>query len=345
VSPATAARALGDYGSVSVAARDRVRQVAETLGYRANAMARSMITGRTQSIGVVIADIEDQFFASLTRGISDVALEADVAVLVTNTDERPDRERRAIDVFLEKQVDGILLAPSSVHVSDHLSDLVATGTPLVLVDRSVDGVDVDVVGVDARRAARELTDHLLDLGHRRIALIAGGEVERDRPRRASDSERPVRAISTEIDRYRGMLDALEARGVPFDPELLFIGGFHEDGARAQAERLLALDDPPTAIFPTGNLIALGVVQALNTAGVGMPDDISVASFDDLGWQSVIRPPLTVVAQPVHEIGATAMRRLLDRVQGDESPPQVLQLPTELLIRGSTGAPRSERVGW
>jgi LacI family transcriptional regulator len=341
VSPATAARALGEYGSVSPAARERVVRAADELGYRANAMARSMITGRTQSIGVVIADIEDQFFASLTRGISDVALEADFAVLVANTDERPDLEARAIEVFLEKQVDGILLAPSSIIHTDHLVGLAHTGTPVVLVDRAMDGLGLDSVRVDARRAARELSDHLLGLGHRRIAFISGGEVEPMYVER--ESSRPTRAISTEIDRYRGLVDAIEARGLTTDPSLVFIGGFHEDGARIQAERVLALDDPPTAIFPSGNLIALGVVQALNRAGVRVPDQMSVASFDDFGWQSAVTPPLTVVAQPVHEVGATAMRRLLDRIRGDESPPQVVELRAELIVRGSTGPPRRHPI--
>lgn len=340
VSPATAARVLGNYGAASDATRTRVHQAATELGYRANAMARSMITGRTQSIGVVIADIEDHFFASLTRGISDVARSADFEVLLANTDERPSLESRAIDVFLEKQVDGILLTPSSVATIDHLRALADTDVPVVLVDRYVDGLGFDGVRVDARKAARDLTDHLLDLGHRRIAFVSGGEVDPDRLTEPGDTDpdRPVRAISTEIDRYLGMVDALDARGVSLDPDLIFIGGFHAPGARVQAERVLALDDPPTAIFPTGNLIALGVVQALNAARVRMPDDMSVASFDDLGWQSVVQPPLTVVVQPVQEIGATAFRLLLDRINGDQSPPRLVELPTEFLVRGSTGPP-------
>jgi LacI family transcriptional regulator len=343
VSPATAGRALGNYGAVSDAVRTRVAAAADRLNYRPNAMARSMITGRTQSIGVVIADIEDQFFASLTRGISDIAAAAGLEVLVANSDERPALEARAVRVFQEKRVDGILLTPCSVRHSTHLRDLTRTGTPLVLIDRHIDGVDADTVKIDNRGAARQLVDHLLDLGHTRIAMVAGGEVVVPTVESRDDDERPARAASTEIDRYAGMVDALRDRGIEADPALVFIGGFHSDGARVQTERLLASRKRPTAIFASGNLIALGVLQGLNDHRIAVPHDISLVSFDDMGWQSVVQPPLTVVAQPVYEIGATATRRLLARLAGDESPPAVHELPTRLVVRGSAAAPRKRKA--
>src|SRR4051812_25277002 len=174
VSPATAARALGGYGSVSPAASDRVRAAAEALGYRANGVARSMITGRTMTLGVVLGDIENEFFSRVARGFTDVARAEGFDTIVANTDEQVGNERSAVRVFLERRVDGLMVAPASMTERAHLAAVRGSGAHLVVVDRRVPGLGVDTVLIDNVAAAGAAVAHLTAAGHRRIGVVTGG---------------------------------------------------------------------------------------------------------------------------------------------------------------------------
>jgi LacI family transcriptional regulator len=342
VSPATAGRALGGYGPVSEPVRERVLAAAKALGYRPNAVARSMITGQTHSLGLVIANVEDPFFARLTRGITDAARAEGFEVLVANTDEDLDLERRAVRIFEDKQVDGILITPTSADEVDHLRAAREQGTSVVLMDRYARGWDVDTVVVDNRRASRRVVRHLLDAGHTRIGLVTGGTPRESTsdPRQASPTR--LRLATTATDRIAGYREAFAERGLEPDPRYLRCGGFQREAARDETLGLLAASEPPTAIFATGSLLALGVLEAIREAGRRIPDDISVVSFDDADWWTVVQPPLSVVAQPLHEIGAVATRTLIQRIRGDESPATTHVLDTEFLSRESVAPPRGRR---
>jgi LacI family transcriptional regulator len=320
VSTATASRALGGYGAVSPEARERVTAAAASLGYRRNSLARSMITGTTHTIGLVVADIENPFFARAARGIADIAHRAGYEVLLVNSDEDPLVERAAVRTLIEKRVDGLIIAPASVDGTHHVGELLARHTPVVLIDRIVSGIDTDAVVVDNEEAARHAIEHLTSLGHRRIALLTSQGL-----------------IHTNQARLAGYLHGLEAAGIPADGALIRMAPYTREGAIAETVAVLELPDPPTAIFTTDNLMSLGAVTGTQHVGLLVPDQVSIVGFDDLEWTTIIRPALTVVAQPVYELGATAATRLIERIHGDQAPARTFTLATTFMLRGSTAA--------
>jgi len=319
VSVATASRALGAYGSTSQEVRTRVAEAAATLGYRRNSLARSMITGTTHTLGLVVADIENPFFARAARGIADVAHRAGYEVLLVNSDEDPAIERAAVRTLGEKQVDGLIIAPASADGGTHLDELIRRGTPVVQIDRVLPGITGDAVVVDNVEAARRAIDHLATLGHRRIALLTSQGL-----------------IHTNQARLAGYLQGLEAAGLPIADELIRMAQYTRQAAVRETLAVLELHDPATALFTTDNLMSLGAFDGMQRAGRSVPAQVSLVGFDDLEWTTIVRPPLTVVAQPVYELGAAAATRLLERLAGDESPPRTITLATSFIVRGSTG---------
>ena len=337
VSTATAARALGGYGSVSPTTKEKVLAAADELGYRANSLARSMITGTTNTIGVVLADIENPFFSRALRGIADTAHAAGFEVILTNTDEDAGTERAAVRVLTEKRVDGLVVCPASGAGADHLAAAVHGHTPVVLIDRRIPGLQADTVGIGNKAAAREVTQRLIDLGHRRIGLLTGGQMATDavllRP-----GLRGVERLGATTGGVRaaGYRDALLAAGLTPDPRYVSVEGFRQEDAAAATKRLLDLPDPPTALIALDSVLALGALQALRDAGVRCPDQMSLIGFDDADWAEVVTPPLTVIAQPVYEIGVRACELLLRRIGGDTRRAVHLKLSTTFIARQSAG---------
>ncbi len=337
VSPATAARALGGYGSVSDEARSQVLAASARLRYRPNKLARSMITGTTQTIGVVVGDIELSFFARAVRGIADEAKLAGFEVILVNSDEDFAKEQAAIGVLLEKQVDGLIVAAAAPRDAAHLEDIVERSIPLVLFDRIVAGIDCDAVVVDNFRAAQNATRHLIRLGHRRIAIMVEAETALPPERLPVSNPGPVGAMTSAL-REIGWADALRGGGVTVTEDLIRRCAYDREAARAETVAALRSSDPPTAILATDETMSIGVMEALTDAGLRIPEEISVVAFDDAAWTTLVRPPLTVVAQPVYELGQLAARRLLARIGGDDTPPHVEMRDTTFLVRGSTAPP-------
>jgi len=333
VSKATAARALGGYGLVSEAARQQVLETAERLGYRANTVARSMITGTTNTLALIVADIENPFFARAARGFTDTARREGYEVIVANTDEDVDAERAAVKVLLEKRVDGLVVAAASRLSFDHLEAAQSAGVQVVLLDRHIPGLAADSVLVDSRAAARSAVNHLIELGHERIALVTGASPE-EIARGTGGYSRHL--MSTGRDRIDGYRQALRDAGIELVPEYLKLGDFHREAAGELARELLAATPRPSAIFTTDAVITLGVLEALQRGGVAIPDDVSLIGFDDPDWTVVVHPRLTVVAQPAYDLGALAAQRVILRIRGDESKPRRHRLPTELVVRESAG---------
>jgi len=333
VSRSTASRALADYGSVSPRAREQVRAAAEKLGYRPNQLARSMITGRTHTLGVVVADIQNPFFAGVTRGITDAARAAGYQVLLGNTDEDLATERTVVKTLRDKLVDGLVVAPASTADVGHLVALRDAGCPIVLLDRYAPDLHTDAVTIDNHGATEDVVRRLLAAGHRRIALVslAGSGADEE----AGDGPNP---ISTGIERVNGYRSALRSAGIEDTERYLRMGGFHRQDPATMTTGLLTLPEPPTAVFATDSLIALGVLSAVHGRGLRVPDDISVVTFDDADWARVVRPPLSVVAQPVHEMGARAVRAVISRIEGSKSRPRHTTLDTEFIARDSIAPP-------
>lgn len=331
VSKATAARALGDYGAVSDAVRDRVHKAAEQLGYRPNQLARSMTTRRSQTIGIVLGDIENPYFAAATRGAADVAAAAGYDVILSNSDERPEVEAKAIAVLLAKRVDGMLVAPASSLAPGNLRPVIEARRPLVLFDRTVVGIEADAVVTGNRAAAQQLTELLLDVGHRRIAFTT--TLPHDGPFRRAD-ELSMSAVAERVD---GFLGALTAAGIAQPASFV-----HLNAPRAGVDTLVAgllqSDNAPTAIIASDSLIALAAFRAAQRLGQSIPDQLSLVSFDDADWMSVTMPGITVMEQPIHRVGAEGARILLRRLAGDPSPAATVVFAQRLIERGSVAAP-------
>jgi LacI family transcriptional regulator len=338
VSRSTASRALAGYGVVSKDAAERVLAAAAELDYHANGVARSMKTGRSNTLGAVVADIENAFFARAMRGFTDVARANGFQVILTNTDEDPVVEQSAVRVFQERRVDGIVATPASLDTTGHLHAAHAAGVPIVLLDRRIPGLAVDVVQIDNVLAARETTQQLITAGHRKIAMLTG-VTELEVSVHASDLES---GVSTTRDRLQGYREALGAAGLVYRPDYVRTADFHLMAARQEAERLFRMRDRPTAVFTTDSTNALGVLLALRDVGLHVPQDVSVVAFDDADWADVVEPGLSVMAQPVHEMGRLSASLLVSRIRGEALPPKQHVLKTQWLARESVGPPPRRR---
>ncbi len=337
VSRATAARVLGGYGSASPAARERVLAAAGTLRYRPNALARSMKSGTTRTLGVVVSDIQLAFFSQAVRGIADAARAEGFEVILANTDEEIALERAAVGVLVDKQVDGLIVVPAEPGESGHLREAQERGIPVVLLDRGSPGISCDVVVVDNHRAARNAVRHLVRLGHRRVAIVLEEGTALDAAEIVKARLRPDGGVTSPI-REAGWASALLEAGHAVTDDLICRARYDRADACRITTAALDLPDRPTAILTTDETMTLGAVDAIHQAGLRMFADISLVAFDDLPWTELVRPPLTVVAQPVHDLGVTATQRLLGRIAGSDGPPETVVLPTSFVVRGSTGAP-------
>jgi LacI family transcriptional regulator len=341
VSTATAARALGGYGSVRESTRVRVLAAAEELGYRPNSLARSMITGSSRTLGVLMSDIENPFFRRSLRGIADTARDSGFELLLANTDEEFESERSAVAVMAERRVDGLIVCPAETGDRLHLSTVISSGIPVVLLDRKLAGLKADTVGIDNRRAARRATQILLDQGHHRIAILTGGHEEILERLLRPDMRGIERLSATTVgSRAAGYRDALAEAGLPLRHEYLSANGFRREDALAETRRLMALPEPPTAILAFDSIQSLGALEAFASLGLDCPAQVSLLGFDDAEWADVVRPPLTVISQPAYQIGVAACERLLARIAGDNRPPEHQRLPVEVIMRSSVAPPPS-----
>jgi LacI family transcriptional regulator len=331
VSKATAARALGDYGAVSEAVRDRVLTAADELGYRPNALAKTMSTGRSNTLGIVVGDIENPFFAQATRGAADVANASGFDLILSNSDEDSDTEAKAIGVQLAKRVDGLLVAPASSVDPLNLQTIIDVQRPLVLFDRAMPELEVDTVIAANRSGARRLTSLLLAAGHRRIAFISTLAHPTD------FQHGDILSTSSVAERVQGFVETLADAGVA-EPEQFVHLNARREGVERLTRRLLDDDRGITAIVSSDSLIALGVFRVARELGRSIPGDLSLVAFDDADWTGVTTPAITVMAQPIHEIGAEAARLLIRRIGGDGSAPVTRVLEQHLIERESVARP-------
>jgi DNA-binding LacI/PurR family transcriptional regulator len=317
VSTATVSRALNGTGQIAPATRATIDAAVADLGYHPNTAARSLVTRSTQTIALLLPDITNPFYAALVNGIQDRALEAGHTMLLCTTEGDPEREEQYLSLLRAKQVDGVLV-DGLVLPPDRITRFVRDGLPIVCLDRDIDSTLVPLVQVDNRLGARLATEHLLALGHERIAHVTGA---------------PDLRISAE--RIEGYRDAHRTAGIPLDPELISVGSFTEEGGYEAARSLLATR-VFTAVFAANDLSALGVLSALAEAGRRVPRDISVVGFDDLRLSRFTTPPLTTVHQPAREIARRATELLLELAAGRRVERMLHLLEPELIVRGSSG---------
>jgi LacI family transcriptional regulator len=320
-SVSTTARALGNYGRIAPATREAVRAAAAELGYRRNSLARSMITGRTETIGVVCADMGSPFFAEALRGISDRAKSLGFSILIVNTDEDLAAEVDAIALLREKQVDGLIVAPADVQHVDHLTSFQSEGRPLVLLDRSSAAIQADSVAATSSTATELRVEREADWA---TLLFPLDDVDR-------------RTLNPSSRRLLGYLRAHASRGVTVQPDLVArTGATSVESARQATLTLLSSDAPPTAIVTVDNSTSVGAYGAVRSLGVLVPQDVSFIAFDNLDWTTLVTPALTVVEQPVHALGVKAADLLVGRISGtDTTAVADHMLQTRLIERQST----------
>lgn len=313
-----------------------MRQHADALGYTPNRLAQGMVTGRTQTLGFVSADMQNPFFGQTMRGFTDVARRQGYDVVIANSEEEPRLERRAVQTLLERRVDGMLVAPTELRQARHLEDAVTSGVPIVLVDRSVRGLAADCVLIDNVSAARDAVSHLIERGHERIGVATTNLVGPHLVTELDEAALDPWHTPTPVSRAIGYIRALRAAGLPVGRELIANAAtYARPDAYVAVRAMLALPEPPTAVLAVDDLLTLATFEAVQDSGLRFPGQCTVLGFDDLDWTTIVRPRLTVVAQPAYDIGATAAQRLLARIDGDTSPAQTLLLDTTLIQREST----------
>jgi DNA-binding LacI/PurR family transcriptional regulator len=320
VSHSTVSRALNNSPRVNPETIERIKRIAEESGYRASAVARSLATRRTRTVGVVVTTIADLFAAGVVAGIEEVASDHGYSVFLANSNADPEREIRVVRSLEERRVDGIIVTASRVGAL-HVPALSLMRVPIVLLNNQHPSEFVHSVMIENTAATSAATRRLIELGHRRIAYIG------DRNGSASDTER-----------FAGYRQAIESAGLSFQPELVVHGDGTPEGGMEAMGRLLDGGRPPTAILAYDDMTALGVVRKILDSGLRIPADISVIGFDDLSIARYLEPPLTTVRQPMAEMGRLAMRAMLELL-GGSTKSHTIRVPGELVVRASIGPPR------
>ncbi|WP_285424959.1 LacI family DNA-binding transcriptional regulator [Pseudomonas sp. efr-133-TYG-103a] len=320
VSTSTVSHVLNGTRKVSPQTVEAVQQAVQALGYIPNTLARSLARSRTNTIGVGISALSNHYFSETVHAIETECARYGIMMLFVDTHDDPEQELRVVTALHHRRVDGILLAPSSDPQRAALAYLQANAIPTVLVDRlATQGFDQ--VGVENRQSTHALVSHLIGHGHRRIGMIAGH-----------------RGLSTTEERIEGYRQALADGGLRFDDALLVNGESNSESARLAARQLLSLDEPPSAIMAANNLMTIGAMHALRDAGVGVPEQMALVGFDDFDWADFFVPRLSVIAQPVHELGARAVQLLLQRIDHPDGIRLSERLSPTLRIRNSCGCP-------
>lgn len=317
----TVSRVINNSGYIRSETRERVQKAIAELGYVPNTLARSLRSRRTNTVALMVTDITNPFFTTLARGVEDAANEAGYTVFFCNTDESAEKEERYLKVLLQKQVDGLLLVPTQKSMKT-IQQILKHGTPVVVLDRRISDVEVDIVRCDSIQGAYDLTNYLVSLGHRQIGVMSGAV-----------------GVSTADDRVAGYQKALIENGIAVDERFIFRGGFTPDSGYVMTKQAICLPLRPTALIATNNFITIGAMKALQEVGMEVPEDMALAGFDDLPPAIVTFPFFTVVSQPAYEMGTQAMRLLLKRLNEKEKDAfQEVILPTQLIIRHSSGLP-------
>jgi len=310
----------GRYDSMSKETKENIAQVVEELGYRPNALARSLKQKKTHTIGAIVANILNPFSTSIIRGVEDYCNKHGFSLILCNADEDPVKERDYLEVLADKQVDGLI-----INTTGHNNELVKSlnlHLPVVLIDRKVPEINTDTVTVDSKKGVQLMIDHLIKLGHREIAFFT----------------MPYQEVSPRTERVLGYRQALTSHGIACKPHLLVETGLDEASVIRAVQNVLVAPMQPDAIFGANNLMTMAVVKALKKMNISIPQDIAVVGFDDWDWAELIDPPVTVVSQPTYAMGQEAAALLIKRLKSKKTSrkPAVILFNPELIIRKSCG---------
>ena len=322
VSKATVSRVVNNVDFVEPDTKQRVLEAVKALGYRPNNAARSLTTKRTRTIGMIISDASNLFFGDMLRGVEDILQPRNYGLLVCNTDEVLERESHYFDLLLRYQVEGIIAAATS-RLWDVLGKAELQHTPVVYVDRVVEGLECPYVGVNNAGGAHLGVSHLIACGYQHIGIVAGFQL-----------------LSTMRERLAGFRQAIDEHHLNLPEEWIVTCPLSIESGRAATRSLLSRHQRPSALFLNNNLLSLGALLAIKDLGLRCPDDIALVGFDDHPWAAVANPPLTVVRQPARELGRVAADALCMLLSGAPLPEQRVLLDCELVVRESCGVGRA-----
>jgi DNA-binding LacI/PurR family transcriptional regulator len=325
VSHSTVSRALSDSPLVSAQTKLRIQRLAHEMGYSPDAQARSLVMGKTRTIGVVVTTITDPFIAEVVQSIETTAHQHNYSVILASSNSEPEREIAAVEMLRSKRVDGVVVTSSRVGAlyQAHLERL---GVPVVLLNSHTkeSGAYTFSINVDNRHGGFLATDHLIQLGHRRIGYVTGAANHSD-----------------DLDRLAGYRQALTRAGLPFDPVLVLPGTGEVGGGQRALPQLLALDPQASAAFCYNDMTAIGLLHAARAHGLCIPGDLALVGFDDIPFASYVQPPLTTIAQPKPEMGRRAVEMVLALLAGGAGGPDPVSdilVQGELIVRASSGEP-------
>jgi LacI family transcriptional regulator len=317
VSPTTVSHVINNTRFVSDEKRERVERAIEEMEYHPNALARSLRSGETHTIGLVLPDSANPFFAEVGRSIEGAAFNVGYSVILCNTENNLEKERKYIERLAEKQVDGMIFVGAGEDY-DSYKKLLDMKIRVVAMDRDYPDLKMDVVISDNLQGGKLATQHLIGLGHKRIGCITGPS-----------------KVNLSAQRVTGYIQSLEEASLVIDQNLIISGDFHPESGQAAAYQLLAMQDAPTAIFACNDMMAIGVLRAGMELGRRIPQDLALVGYDDIELASYTTPPLTTIQQPKKEMGITALKYLLERIHAEQSAPQRASLPVSLVVRGSS----------
>ena len=318
VSTTTVSHFINGTRYVSDDLRARVEKAIAELGYRPNSLARGLRKGESKTIGLIVPDNSNPFFAEILRSIENIGYFNGYSVILCNSDGDIEKEIAYTELLFAKQVDGIIFITTN-NSCEHLQQLTDNGIPIIVIDRDIPLKGTDVLLVDNFQGGYEATRYLIGLGHRRIACITGPSL-----------------LTPSAERVNGYKQALAQAGIAENPDWIVAGDFQFQGGESGIEKLMQLENQPTAVFACNDLMALGVLRGLRKTRLTIPADLSLVGFDDIPLASVVSPALTTIAQPILKISELAIELLIDRIQNKSSEfeEKHIVLPTQIVIRES-----------
>ncbi len=317
VSTATVSRVLANKKHVKQEVRERVLKVAKKLDYRPNRVARSLRSSKSNIIALIVSDIENPFFQRVSRAVEDAANEKGYSVMLCNNDENPEKEKMYLNLMRDENVAGIILSPTS-QILKNFKEISDLNIPTVVIDRRVNNHEVDNVLIDNVQSAYNIVNHLAEHGYRRIAGLFGT------------------GTTTGKERKEGYLRALKEKQIKAPAELIIFTQPREEAGFKAMQQLLDLPEPPDAVFTSNSMLAAGALRALRENNIPIPGKVAIATFDETTWTRLIIPALTVIKQPMYEIGHTATEMLLKRIQDPARSTREVILQTQLIVRRSCG---------
>lgn len=316
VSVNTASRAINNKSDINEETKKRVLKVAQELGYVQNATAVALRTKKTRTLGVVIADNRNPFYAEVLNGIEEAAREKNYHIILANTQRDYQKEEEAINLLLAKRVDGLLITPVQDR-NDDIKKLIEANIPFVIVGRDFESIEVDAVYNDEVKGGFFATEYLIKKGHKRIAFING-----------------FLHKSPAQGRLEGYKKALKEHGIPFDDSLVSVGDIDVKDGYERTKQLLEKGLNFTAIFAYNDMMAFGAMRAIKEKGLRIPEDIGLVGYDDIPFSSLISPSLTTIKLKKQELGAESVKLLLSRINGSREKMKKIMLNVELIVRGT-----------